>query len=100
MWTGTPLFPEAASTLATRVDALLFYLLAIAIFFSLLIAGLIVYYAVRFKRRSAEEVGARIHGGMKSTCAALRLPPAASNIASSIVSPPAIVNLYAEPSAT
>jgi cytochrome c oxidase subunit II len=64
MWTGTPLFPEAASTLATRVDALLFYLLAIAIFFSLLIAGLIVYYAVRFKRRSAEEVGARIHGGM------------------------------------
>jgi cytochrome c oxidase subunit 2 len=64
MWTGTPLFPEAASTLATRVDALLFYLLAIAIFFSLLIAGLIVYYAVRFKRRSAEEVGTRIHGGM------------------------------------
>jgi cytochrome c oxidase subunit II len=64
MWTGTPLFPDSASTLATRVDALFFYLLAIAIFFSLLIAGLIVYYAVKFKRRSAEEVGAQIHGGM------------------------------------
>jgi cytochrome c oxidase subunit 2 len=64
MGTGTPLFPESASTLATRVDALFFYLLAIAIFFSLLIAGLIVYYAVRFKRRSPEEVGSHIHGGM------------------------------------
>jgi cytochrome c oxidase subunit II len=64
MWTGTPLFPDAASTLATRVDALLFYLLAIGIFFSLLIAGLIVYFAVRFKRRSDEEVGTQIHGGM------------------------------------
>jgi len=64
MWTGTPLFPESASTLATRVDALFFYLLAIAIFFSLLIAGLIVYYAVRFKRRSPEEIGSHIHGGM------------------------------------
>jgi cytochrome c oxidase subunit II len=64
MWTGTPLFPESASTLATRVDALFFYLLAIAIFFSLLIAGLIVYYAVKFKRRSPDEVGRHIHGGM------------------------------------
>jgi hypothetical protein len=33
MGTGTPLFPESASTLATRVDALFFYLLALAIFF-------------------------------------------------------------------
>ena len=64
MWTGTPLFPETASTLASRVDALYFYLLAIAMFFSLLIAGLIIYYAVRFKRRSPDEVGAAVHGGM------------------------------------
>jgi cytochrome c oxidase subunit II len=64
MWTGTPLFPETASTLASRVDALYFYLLAIAAFFSLLIAGLIIYYAVRFKRRSPDEVGAAVHGGM------------------------------------
>jgi cytochrome c oxidase subunit 2 len=64
MGTGAPLFPESASTLATRVDALFFYLLAIATFFSLLIAGLIVYYAVKFKRRSPEEVGTHIHGGM------------------------------------
>src|SRR3989440_5437975 len=64
MWAATPLFPEAASTMATRVDALYFFLLAIAVFFWVLIAGLIVYYAIRYHRRSPDQVGAQIHGGM------------------------------------
>jgi cytochrome c oxidase subunit 2 len=59
-----PLFPERASTMAPRVDALYFFLLAIAVFFSLLIAGLIVYYAIRYRRVSADAVGTRIRGGM------------------------------------
>ena len=45
-----PLFPERASTMAPRVDALYFFLLAIAVFFSLLIAGLIVDYAIKYRR--------------------------------------------------
>jgi cytochrome c oxidase subunit 2 len=64
MWTGTPLFPERASTMASRVDALYFYLVGIAVFFSLLIAGLIVYYAVKYRRRNPDGIGAAIHGGM------------------------------------
>src|SRR5499427_2455620 len=64
MWTGTPLFPEAASTLASRVDALYFFLLGVAIFFSLLIAGLIVFYAIRYHRRTPDQVGEQIHGSM------------------------------------
>src|SRR5262245_8390371 len=64
MWSGTPLFPESASTMAPRVDALYFFLIGLTIFFSLLIAGLIVFYAVRFKRKHPDSVGARIHGGM------------------------------------
>jgi cytochrome c oxidase subunit 2 len=64
MWSGTPLFPEAASTMATRVDGLYFFLIGLTVFFSLLIAGLIVTYAVKFKRKSPDSVGARIHGGM------------------------------------
>jgi len=59
-----PLFPERASTMAPRVDALYFFLLAITVFFSLLIAGLIVYYAIRYRRGSADAVGTRIRGGM------------------------------------
>ena len=54
---GFPLFPESASTLAPRVDAVYFFGLGIAAFFSLLIAALILYLAVRYRRRHADEVG-------------------------------------------
>jgi cytochrome c oxidase subunit 2 len=64
MWSGTPLFPEAASTMATRVDALYFFLIGLTAFFSLLIAGLIVTYAIRYRRRTPDGIGARIHGGL------------------------------------
>ncbi len=61
MWSTTPLFPEAASTMATRVDHLYFFLLALTAFFSLLIAALIVYFAIKYRRRSPRETGAKIH---------------------------------------
>jgi cytochrome c oxidase subunit II len=64
MTSGTPLFPIDASTIASRVDALYFFLLAITAFFSLLIAGLIVFYAVKYRRRSPAAVGVHIHGGL------------------------------------
>jgi len=64
MWSGTPLFPERASTMAGRVDALYFFLIGIAVFFSLLIAGLIVFYAVKYRRRAPAEIGADIHGSL------------------------------------
>src|SRR3954465_5385228 len=63
MWSGTPLFPESASTLSGRVDALYFFLLAVAVFFSLLIAGLIVYYAIKYHRQRPDAIGATVHGG-------------------------------------
>jgi cytochrome c oxidase subunit 2 len=64
MRSGTLLFPESASTMAGRVDALYFFLIAVSAFFSMLIAGLIVYYAVKYRRRSPDAVGANVHGGM------------------------------------
>jgi cytochrome c oxidase subunit 2 len=64
MWSGTPLFPEQASTMAPRVDNLYFFLLGLTVFFSLLIAGLIVAYAIKFRRRSPDSIGAVIHGGL------------------------------------
>ena len=42
MTSGIPLFPFGASTMASRVDALYLFLIAVTVFFSLLIAGLIV----------------------------------------------------------
>ena len=50
--------------MASRVDALYFFLVGLTVFFSLLIAGLIVAYAIKFRRRSPDSIGARIHGGL------------------------------------
>ena len=64
MWFGIPLFPVQASTMAPRVDALYFFLLALTAFFSLLIAGLIVFYAIKYHRRSPHAIGQPVHGGL------------------------------------
>jgi len=50
--------------MASRVDSLYFFLIGLTAFFSLLIAGLIVAYAIKFRRRSPDAIGARIHGGL------------------------------------
>ena len=64
MFTNFPFFPEQASQQAANVDALYFFLLAVSAFFSALIAILIVFFAVRFRRRSDTEVGEAIHGSL------------------------------------
>ncbi|MGE3176467.1 MAG: cytochrome c oxidase subunit II [Vicinamibacterales bacterium] len=65
MWTGLPpLFPESASTLSPKVDGLYFFLVGLTAFFSLLIAVVVIYYAVKYRRRSPDGIGARIEGGM------------------------------------
>ena len=59
-----PLFPEAASTFAGNVDALYFFLVAVSAFFATLIAVLVIVFAVKFRRRSPDEVGAPITGSL------------------------------------
>lgn len=48
------LFPEAASSIAGQVDGLYAYLVLISAFFSLLIAFLVVFFAVKYRRRGDE----------------------------------------------
>ena len=64
MSTNFPLFPQQASTQAGQVDALYFFMVAVTAFFSLLIAGLLVFFAFRYRRRHRNEVGAAIHGSL------------------------------------
>lgn len=52
MLSDLPLFPERASTFATDVDHLFFYLLGVSIFFSTLIFLLVFYFAIRYRRRT------------------------------------------------
>jgi cytochrome c oxidase subunit 2 len=44
--------PDQASTLAPEVDHLLYFLIAVTVFFSVLIFGAIFYFAIRYRRRS------------------------------------------------
>jgi len=64
MHTELPLFPTQASTMSTQVDALYFYLLAVSAFFSLLIAVLVIVFAIRYRRRSDGEMPANIEGSL------------------------------------
>ncbi|KAB2960920.1 MAG: cytochrome c oxidase subunit II [Thermoanaerobaculia bacterium] len=52
-----PFLPEQASTLARDVDALTLYLVAMASFFTVLVGAMIVYFAIRYRRRAPDEVG-------------------------------------------
>ncbi len=67
MFPNSPLFPDRASEMASQVDHLFFFALAIAVFFSLLIAGLIFFLGVKYHRRSVSEVGQGIGHGRGTT---------------------------------
>lgn len=53
------MLPEQASTVAGQVDAIYLWLIGVSVFFSLLIAGLLLYFAIRYRRRAEGEVGGR-----------------------------------------
>ena len=46
-----PLFPERASTMAPKIDALFIFLLAVSGLFTLLICALIITFALRYRRK-------------------------------------------------
>jgi len=54
MGQGFQLFPDAASSIAGHVDALYAFLVLVSAFFSLLIAFLVVFFAIKYRRRSDE----------------------------------------------
>jgi cytochrome c oxidase subunit 2 len=64
MFDNFPLFPDSASTLSGRVDALYIFLVAVSLFFSLLIATLVVYFAVKYRRRSPDDRPKPVHGSI------------------------------------
>src|SRR5512140_2968816 len=52
MFRDFPLFPEAASSYARDVDQLYLFLVAISGFMTLFIAALVIYLAVKYRRRA------------------------------------------------
>jgi cytochrome c oxidase subunit 2 len=58
------LFPVEASSISAEVDQLLFFLLAVAAFFTVVIFAAILFFAIRYRRRSDNELPRPIHGSI------------------------------------
>ncbi len=65
MQSWIPFLPEAASTIARRVDALYLYMVAVTIFFTVLISAAIIYFVIKYRRRMAYEIPRPIAGSIK-----------------------------------
>ena len=59
-----PLFPQQASNFASHVDGLLFFIVGVTGFFALLVVTLVTFFAIRYRRRHAAEIGVAVHGAL------------------------------------
>ncbi|MBA2705491.1 MAG: cytochrome c oxidase subunit II, partial [Blastocatellia bacterium] len=60
-----PFIPESASTVSSKVDALYFYLCGVTLFFTVLISGTIIFFVIKYRRRSPFEIPQPIAGSHK-----------------------------------
>ena len=60
-----PFMPEQASSVADKVDNLYLFLVALTLFVSITIALCEIYFAVRFRRRSKNEIPEAIEGSLR-----------------------------------
>jgi cytochrome c oxidase subunit 2 len=65
MLAAVPLFPEQASTTAEQVDHLFFFVLSVTGAVALLVTVLVIYFAVRYRRRPTQQRTPRILGSIK-----------------------------------
>src|SRR5713226_2429080 len=65
MQSSFPFIPESASTLSGEVDAIYFYISGVTIFFTLLISTVVIFFAIRYRRRNAFEIPRPIEGSTK-----------------------------------
>jgi len=59
-----PLLPERASAFAGEVDALFFFIVAVTVFFTVGISIAILFFAVKYRRRSDADRPPEIHGSL------------------------------------
>jgi cytochrome c oxidase subunit 2 len=64
MWQGLPLFPAQASRMAARVDEFYVFMWLVTAFFTVAISAAMIYFAVRYRRRKADEWPGEIHGSL------------------------------------
>ena len=65
MQSWVPFIPDSASTFSWKVDAVYFYLSGVTLFFTLLISAVLVFFVLRYRRRSPYEIPRPIAGSHK-----------------------------------
>src|SRR5215471_7488161 len=65
MLADVPLFPDQASTMARRVDHLMFFMLAVTGTVGIFVTLLIITFAIRYRRRSEGKRTPRILGSLR-----------------------------------
>jgi cytochrome c oxidase subunit 2 len=64
MSSSFPLFPPNASSVATEMDLLYLFIVAVCAFFTILVTVLVVVFSIKYRRRHPAEVGHDIHGSL------------------------------------
>ena len=59
-----PILPPGASSVSTEMDLLYLFITAVSAFFTVLVAALVVIFAIKYRRQHPDEVGADIHGSL------------------------------------
>jgi cytochrome c oxidase subunit 2 len=65
MQLSVPFSPDQASTFSGEVDALYGFLCALTIFFGVVLSLLILYFAVKYRRRREDEIPRGVEGSMR-----------------------------------
>ena len=68
------IFPERATTISWRVDDLFFFELTISVIFVVLIAGAIIYFSLKYRRRSDNDVPPYTQPSMALEAAYITVP--------------------------
>ncbi len=64
MFKDFSILPESASTIASRVDHLYFFLIGVSLFFFLLVSILVLVFAIRYRKRAGGDGPTPIHGSL------------------------------------
>jgi cytochrome c oxidase subunit II len=65
MQSWVPFVPDSASSMSWKVDAVYFYLSGVTLFFTLLISAILIFFVIRYRRRTPYEIPRPVAGSHK-----------------------------------
>ncbi len=60
-----PIYPQQASNFAPQVDSLMTFMILVSAFFTVVITAAIIFFFIKYHRKTQNEIGVPIHGDMR-----------------------------------